>query len=139
MERFYNCKSCNIEVKEEKALENDFTCEECADVYTLVDNTNYVRDIKGRITRKEKDYQLIEAEVNELKSKRSKEITKTNEASAKKKKEENAAKRAEKKALLAKSEKASGKKKPAKKVVKKKVVKKAAKKPAKKVVKKKKK
>lgn len=133
MERFYNCKSCNIEVKEEKALENDFTCEECADVYTLVDNTNYVRDIKGRITRKEKDYQLIEAEVNELKSKRSKEITKTNEASAKKKKEESAAKRAEKKALLAKTEKAAGKKKPVKKVVKK-----AAKKPAKKPAKKKK-
>ena len=136
IERVYHCKSCNIEVKEEKALENDFTCEECADVYTLVDNTNYVRDIKGRITRKEKDYQLIEAEVDELKSKRSKEITKTNEASAKKKKEESAAKRAEKKALLAKSAKPAKKEKSKSS---KKVVKKAVKKPAKKVVKKKKK
>ena len=139
MDRFYHCKSCSIEVREEKALENDFTCEECADVYELVDNTNYVRDIKGRITRKEKDYQLIEEEVNKLKSKKSKEIKKTNEAAAIKKKEENAARRAAKKALAAKGIKSAAKKTTKKKIAKKKAVKKLVKKklPKKKIAKKK--
>lgn len=134
MDRFYICKPCNIEVREEVALENSYTCEECAETYTLVDNTNYVRDIKGRITRKEKEYQLIDAEVQELKDKRSKEIKKTNEVAAQKRKEENAAKRAAKKAASGKVEKPT-KKKAEKKAVKKKAVKK----PVKKAVKKKKK
>lgn len=128
LDRFYVCKPCNIEVREEVALENSYTCEECADTYTLVDNTNFVRDIKGRITRKEKEYQLIDAEVQELQSKKSKEIKKTNEAAAQKRKEESAAKRAAKKAEKEKLEKGSKKKvakKSEKKIVKK-VVKKVA-------------
>jgi transcription factor E len=132
-DRFYVCKACNIEVREEQALEEDFSCKECAEVYELTDNTNYIRDIKGRITRKEKDYQIIEEEVEKLKSKKSKEIKKTNEIAAQKKKEENAAKRAAKKALTEKLTKTSEKKSV------KKVVKKSVKKIAKKVVKKQKK
>jgi transcription initiation factor TFIIE subunit alpha len=127
MERFYVCKPCNIEVREDSALEHDYACQECAETYALVDNTNFVRDIKGRITRKEKEYQAIDAEVQGLKDKKSKEIKRTNEIAAQKRKEENAAKRAAKKAekeKLAKPSKKSEKKKVVKKVEKKVVKKK---------------
>jgi len=49
--RFYVCKPCGIEVGEEKALEHDFTCEECAEIYELAYNTNSKRDAKSKITR----------------------------------------------------------------------------------------
>ena len=84
--RFYLCKSCNIEVKEDVALEHDFMCEECADVYELADNTNYIRDIKGKITRKEKEYEIIEEEVQLLSKKKAKSIARVNAAADKLKK-----------------------------------------------------
>jgi len=141
--RFYLCKSCNIEVKEEVALEHDFLCEECADVYELSDNTNYIRDIKGKITRKEKEYEVIDEEVQILKNKKAKSIARFNTAADKKKKELAAAKRAAKKKLAGKTAKKTIKKKTAKKAVKKTVkksakkTKKAVKKTAKKTIKKK--
>jgi len=61
--RYYVCKNCNIEVTEEKALENDFSCSECAEVYTLVDNTNNVRDLKGKVTKKERELEEIKKEL----------------------------------------------------------------------------
>jgi len=97
--RYYVCKGCNIEVGEEKALEGDFSCDECAEVYALVDNTNAVRDVKGKITKKE----------NELKDIRN-ELTLIREKQAKTKEK--------KKAPEKKTKKASTKKKPVKKVLK---------------------
>lgn len=61
--RYYFCKNCSIEVTEEKALEQDFTCEECADVYALVDNTNAIREIKGKITKRENELKEIKDEL----------------------------------------------------------------------------
>ena len=132
--RFYLCKSCNIEVTEEVALEHDFMCEECADVYELSDSTNFIRDFKGKITRKEKEYLIIEDEVQKLQGKKARSIARVNALEAKKKAEKRAANRAAKKALrdeLAKKttkkkvvKKKQAKKKVAKKTTKKKVVKK---------------
>lgn len=75
-DRYYICKSCNIEVPEEKALEQDFSCDECAEVYTSVDNTNAIRDIKGKITKKEKDLAEIESELEINKKKNIKKVVK---------------------------------------------------------------
>ena len=97
-DRYYFCKGCNIEVTEEKALENDFTCEECAEVYTLVDNTNHIRDVKGKITKKENELKEIKSEleiIKEAKQKsRSKEKSKSSKKDAKKSKGKKVSKKA---------------------------------------------
>lgn len=140
-QRFYICKNCAIEVTEEKALEEDFACSECAEVYTLMDNTNLVRDLKGRITRKEKE--LIEIRT-ELESMREKE-RQAKERQRKKEEKEKAAKKAKKKSSKKKkvskkktTKKKAISKKPKKKISKKKKAKKQVKKSTKKKAKKKK-
>ena len=70
--RYYICKGCNIEVGEEKALEGDFSCDECAEVYALVDNTNAVRDVKGKITKKENELKDIRNELVLIREKQAK-------------------------------------------------------------------
>ncbi len=61
--RFYTCKTCNIELTEEKALEHDFSCEECADLYELADNTQIIKDLKNKIIRRERDLHSIKEEI----------------------------------------------------------------------------
>ena len=72
------------EVGEEKALEGGFSCDECAEVYELSDNSGHVRDIKAKITRTEKDlyqlnYESLDAiDLSEENFKIIKDICKTN-------------------------------------------------------------
>jgi len=150
--RFYVCKPCGIEVGEEKALEHGFSCEECADVYELSDNSGPIRDTKAKITRTEKDSVLIQGELKSIREKKAKKRARSDKklekeeaerkalmkeirAAARKKVAEAKAKAAGKEVSKKKVvKKKVSKKKVAKKVVKKKVVKKAVKK---KVVKKK--
>jgi len=61
--RFYTCKTCNIELSEEKALEHDFSCEECAELYTLADSTEIIKELTNKISRKERDLNNVKAEV----------------------------------------------------------------------------
>jgi len=61
--RFYVCKSCEIEVGEEKALEHGFSCEECANIYELSDNSRPIRESKSRIIRTKKNLSLIHKEL----------------------------------------------------------------------------
>ena len=138
--RFYVCKSCGIEVGEEKALEHGFSCEECAEVYELSDNSGPIRDTKAKITRTEKDLVLIQGELEII---REKELKKRARVEKKLEKEElerkalmKAIRTVARKKVAAAKAKASGKKivvKKIKKVIKKKV---AVKKKIKKVVKK---
>jgi len=140
--RFYVCSSCDIEVGEEKALEHGFSCEECADIYELSDNSRPIREAKTWITRTKRNLALIEKELNVVR--RRKAIARKR-ASNKLAKEDLAKKELMKAARAAARKKiAAEKEKNAKKVVKKKVTKKkpvkkkvAKKKVAKKVVKKK--
>jgi transcription factor E len=67
--RFYVCKSCNIEVSEEVALENDFTCQECADVYELADNEKPIKEITAKIKAKQRDLEVIRTELFEVRAK----------------------------------------------------------------------
>lgn len=138
--RFYVCKSCAIEVSEEKALDNGFSCEECAEVYELSDNSGPIRDTKAKITRTEKSLILIQ---NELKIIREKKEKKRARVSRKLEKKEDERKTLMKVArATARKKIAEDKKKIAKEkvIIKKKVVKKAIvrKKVAKKVLAKKK-
>jgi transcription factor E len=67
--RYYVCKDCDIEVGEEKALEHGFSCEECANIYELNDNTKSIREAKTRITRTAKNLELIQAELGSVRKK----------------------------------------------------------------------
>jgi transcription factor E len=90
--RFYICKPCGIEVGEEKALEHGFSCEECAEVYELSDNSGPIRDTKAKVTRTEKELELIRGELEIIREKERKKRARAN------KKEEKET--AEKKAIL---------------------------------------
>ncbi|MBT3642568.1 hypothetical protein HN604_01185 [archaeon] len=140
-DRFYICKPCLIEVTEEKALENGFSCEECAEVYELSDNSKPIRDAKSRITKIQKDLELIRGELEIIREKDKKKRARADKKSEK----EALAKKALLKAVRAAArkkvaeEKKKTTKKTAKKTAKKKVAKKkTAKKTAKKKIAKKK-
>jgi transcription factor E len=138
--RFYTCKTCVIEVGEEKALEHGFTCEECAEVYELSDNSGSIRDTKAKITRREKELKLINVELEAIREKERKKRLRADKKEAKElaaKKELLKAARAAARKKVAKKAGKVIKKKAVKKVAKKKVAKKTKKKVAKKAVKKK--
>ncbi|MFH0711776.1 MAG: hypothetical protein V1889_01585 [archaeon] len=85
--RFYVCKSCAIEVNEEKALEHGFSCEECAEVYELADNSGPIRDTKAMIVRVEKNLKLIRGELEEIREKTRRKMVKTEKKIVKAEKE----------------------------------------------------
>lgn len=105
--RFYICSSCHIEVSEETALEHGFTCEECAEVYELVNNSKSIKETKAKITRTQRDLNLIQ---KELESVREKQIKKRARAERKEKKKIKAEKKSKRKV------KKKAKKKPKKKI-----------------------
>ncbi len=70
--RFYTCKTCNIEVSEETALEQGFTCDECAEVYELAEKESQIKEIKAKITKNEKQLKLIDSELEKIKEKKKK-------------------------------------------------------------------
>lgn len=110
-DRYYVCPSCGIEVTEPVALEQDFVCDECAEIYQLSDNAPFIRDLKSKITRNENLLSQIKEELESVRTK-------------KKAKRERAAKKAEaeKKVTSKKSKIKEGSKKvvPKKKVTEKK-------------------
>ncbi len=147
--RFYVCKSCDIEVGEEKALEHGFSCEECADIYELSDNSTPIRQVKTLITRTKKNLELIDGELvivrkklatarkrvaNKLarEEKARKDLMKAARAAARKKvadaKKKAGASRGVRKPVAGGRKTGATKKKVVKKAVKKKVVKKKVKK-----------
>jgi transcription factor E len=147
--RFYTCKSCEIEVGEELALERGFSCEECADIYELSDSAKPIREAKTRITRIKRNLILIQGELEEVRKKSeiarkrvANKLAKETKAKADLMKAARAAARkkvadAKKKTIKKVVKKKTVKKKVVKKVVKKKVTKKAVKKKVvKKIVKK---
>lgn len=48
--RFYHCSICNLEVSEETALINNFTCVECGTVYELKENKELIEDLDIKIS-----------------------------------------------------------------------------------------
>ncbi len=71
--RFYICKNCGIEVNEETALINDFTCTECGNVYELNEDKKLIDEIQGKINQVEKNIAQVRAEMDKLKAQEVKE------------------------------------------------------------------
>ena len=61
--RFYVCDKCHIELNEENALVNNFTCPECGSVLMLKDNSKMISEMKKNSERLKKDLEFIEHEV----------------------------------------------------------------------------
>jgi len=116
--QFYICERCKIEFNEENALLNDFTCNECGDIFKIKDNTKLIKELKKILTRLKKEGEFVKEETK-------KEGDKLEKAKEKIRKKEVKKKPAKKKIE---------KKIPKKKSVNKKVVKKAIKKSNKKKI-----
>ena len=119
--RFYICKSCGIEVSEEKALDHGFSCEECAEVYELSDNSGPIRDTKARITRTEKNLVLIQSELKIIRERKARKRARANKKAEREEAERKAlmkaARAAARKKVAAAKTKATKKKVPAKEKV----------------------
>jgi len=83
--RYYVCKSCDIEVGEERALEHGFSCEECFGVYELADNEKPIRNIKLEISRRQRELKAIDGELEEVRKKKNKKRVKNDKKEAKEK------------------------------------------------------
>lgn len=125
--QFYVCTTCNIEASEENALLQDFTCNECGEIFTLKDNSKLLKELKKNADRIDKDISLIDKEIENENGK----LDKIKAKEAKKEEKIKAEIKAEKKKAREKVKKEEAKKKGIKKKVlkkttKKKVVKKKA-------------
>lgn len=95
--RFYTCNSCGIEVTEETALENDFSCSECAEVYVLSSNDSQIKEITNKIKFRERELNLIRLELSSVKDNLAKKRAAADKKIKNKKKKEKDEKRNEKK------------------------------------------
>jgi transcription factor E len=57
---FYICPNCKIEFNEEKALINNFTCNECGNVLSLKDTSNDIKDYNKELTKVKNELSFIE-------------------------------------------------------------------------------
>ncbi len=60
--RHYFCNTCSIEVTEEVALLNDFTCQECEEIYELSDVQEIINQLEKRISKIKKELELVSVE-----------------------------------------------------------------------------
>lgn len=76
--KYYLCNTCSIENSEEVALLNDFTCQECGEVYVLSDSEGIIEDLRKRISKIKKEIELVslerKKEEEKIKKKKIKEI-----------------------------------------------------------------
>ncbi len=104
--RFYVCEKCHLELNEEHALLNNFTCSECGALLTMKDNTKLISEMKRNLERLKKDLGFVDEEVKResevLDKKKQKEIKKENKEILKKKTAQRA-KNAKARALLKKT------------------------------------
>ena len=130
--RYYLCNTCTIEVSEDAALLNDFTCPECEEVYELSDNQNIIGALEKAISKIEKELKFVseekEKEYEKLEKKKAKKIKLAEKEKAEKKAAKREATKAAKKKAAKKEAKMTTKKISKKKVGKKKVIKKVVKK-----------
>ncbi|MBM3232420.1 hypothetical protein FJZ21_03545 [Candidatus Pacearchaeota archaeon] len=64
--QFYLCKNCNLEVSDEQALLNEFTCTECGEVYSLKDSAEGVKEIEKIILKLTEKSSQIQVEIDKL-------------------------------------------------------------------------
>ena len=104
--RFYVCDKCHLELNEEHALLNNFTCSECGALLTLKDNTKMINEMKRNLERLKKDLGFVQEEIKReseiLDKKKQKEIKKERKETLEKKTAQRA-KNAKARALLKKT------------------------------------
>ncbi len=74
--RFYVCPRCHIELSEENALINNFTCNECGSILVLKDNTKLIRDLRKNKEKLERDLMVVREEISREKEKEGKKKAK---------------------------------------------------------------
>src|SRR4030042_6141225 len=66
---FYICERCNVELNEETALLNSFTCNECGGLFSLKDNLKTIKDLQKNLEKLKEELSLVEIELNKEKEK----------------------------------------------------------------------
>jgi transcription factor E len=61
--RFYHCESCEVELNEEHALFQEYTCKECGQILNLKDNAKEIAALEKEIVKLEKELQEVESEL----------------------------------------------------------------------------
>ena len=74
--RFYVCERCHIELSEENALLNNFTCTECGSLLVLKDNTKMLKDLRKNKEKLERDLALVDEEISKEMAKEDKKRSK---------------------------------------------------------------
>ena len=92
-QRFYYCPNCDLEMDEENALLNNFTCTECGEVLTLRDNSPLVQQFEAQIAKRRQQLAGVDAQLGTLTAKHSALRQRALKAEAKRKKEQRALKR----------------------------------------------
>lgn len=92
-ERFYHCPNCDLEMNEENALLNNFTCPECGEVFVLRDNFEFVKKIEATIEKRKEQLSLVDQELGLLHKKEDSLRQRRFKADVKKKKAERALRR----------------------------------------------
>ena len=112
--RFYLCETCRNEVSEETALLNNFTCQECGEVYKLNEDKKVFNELKNKIIRLERQRNIVLAEINSIKDSQMIKRKRADKRAEKKKKDARKH-RAKNKIIINKTKKIKSKKKPRKK------------------------
>jgi transcription factor E len=66
---FYICETCNVELNEETALINSFTCNECGGLFTLKDNSKTIKELQRSLEKIKEELSLVELELEKERGK----------------------------------------------------------------------
>ena len=61
--RFYKCAICGREVTEESALQTNFTCSECGEIYVLAEHTSIIQSVEEEIFKLQKELHTVQEEI----------------------------------------------------------------------------
>jgi len=93
LKQFYQCERCNLEFDEDVALLMDFTCNECGGIFTIKDNSKFIKDLTKKVELLVEEKVLVDKEIE----KENQKLEKEKEKVQKKIDKENEAKKLEKK------------------------------------------
>ncbi|MGV8142354.1 MAG: hypothetical protein ACP5NS_01815 [Candidatus Pacearchaeota archaeon] len=84
--RFYFCKTCSMEMSEEQALLQEFTCPECGTVFELKDTSSGIKDSEKQVLKLKAKVMEVGAVLDTIVAARLAESAKVEAAALKKKK-----------------------------------------------------
>ncbi|MEK6918280.1 MAG: hypothetical protein AABW51_05015 [Nanoarchaeota archaeon] len=61
--QFYYCPLCHVEINEENALLKDFTCQECGNIFVLLDNVPILNDLKKGLSKLQVELNEVDQEI----------------------------------------------------------------------------